>query len=240
MYSIGTLSTAPAAAPEDPKLPAPLWHTGLVLLYVLVPFSWWPGSRILARAIPYNRGALDIFGICSYAVVVGFVCFGLSRHHTPLEDLLGKTWTRWRDALRDVAIAAGFWLVVYYADKLIYYLAPWFRPAPRLQPHTKPELLISILLAIVAGVAEELIFRGYLQRQFTILCDNLGAGLLVQAALFACYHGYNQTPANFGQHFVFALLAGLLAHWRRSLLPGMIGHVWFDIYISAQRFLRPA
>jgi hypothetical protein len=25
-------------------------------------------------------------------------------------------------------------------------------------------------------------------------------------------------------------MAGLLAHWRKSLLPGMIGHAWLDAY----------
>lgn len=168
------------------------------------------------------------------------VCFGLSRHQTPLEDLLGKIWTRWQYALRDVAIAGVFWMVVRYADRLIYYLAGPQRAPARLAPHTKAELLISVLFAVAAGVAEELVFRGYLQKQFTALCGNLGAGVLIQAALFACYHGYHQTIATFGQHFVFGLLAGSLAQWRNSLLPGMIGHAWFDAYLSVLRFLRPA
>src|SRR5262245_43408994 len=135
VYSIVTLSTTPAAAPQRPTLPAPLWHTGLLLLYVLVPLSWWPGWSILARAIPYNRGAWDIYVICKYAAAVGFVCFGLSRHDTPLEDLLGKTWTRWQDALRDVAIGLGFWMVARYTSRLIYFLSDSHGAASILVPH---------------------------------------------------------------------------------------------------------
>jgi hypothetical protein len=32
-------------------------------------------------------------------------------------------------------------------------------------------------------------------------------------------------------------MAGLLAHWRKSLLPGMIGHAWFDAYWDLFRLL---
>jgi membrane protease YdiL (CAAX protease family) len=224
------LSTAPVAAPQRPDLPAPLWHTGLILLYVLVPRSWWPGWSKLIRALPYNTGAVDILGMVMYAAAVALVCFGLSLHQNPLEDLLGKLWSRWQDALRDLAIAAVFWMLVRYADRLIYYLADAHPTPRRLVPHTVRDLVISVLLAIAAGVAEEIIFRGYLQKQFAALFANSGAAILIQAGLFACYHGYHQTLPVFGQHFLFALLAGSLAQWRESLLPGMIGHAWLDAY----------
>jgi hypothetical protein len=150
--------------------------------------------------------------------------------------MLGELWTSWKSALRDIAIGLGLWLVARYADQLIYSLAPYpYRP--RLLPHTKSELLISIFSYVVAGVAEELIFRGYLQKQFTALCRNVGAGLLIQAVLFALSHGYHQLPGAFCQHLLFGLMAGLLAHWRKSLLPGMIGHAWFDAYWDLFRLL---
>jgi membrane protease YdiL (CAAX protease family) len=231
------LSTAATASPPQPfKLPAPLWHTGIVLLYVLVPHTWWPGWTRLLRALPYNSASSDILSIAIYTVVVAFVCLGLSLRQTPLEQMIGELWTSWKSALRDIAIGLGLWLVARYADRLIYYLSPYPWRA-RLLPHTKSELLISIFNYIVAGVAEELIFRGYLQKQFTALCQNVGAGLLIQAILFALAHGYHQLPGAFCQHFLFGLMAGLLAHWRKSLLPGMIGHAWFDAYWDLLRFV---
>lgn len=238
VYIMVTLSTAPVAALQRPDLPAPLWHTGLVLLYALVPRSWWPGWNNLVRALPHNAGAFELLIIVRYAAAVALVCFGLSRHQTPLEDLLGKLWMGWRDVLRDVAIAAAFWILVRYVDRLIYYLANAHPASSRLVPRTKSELVISVLLALAAGVSEEIVFRGYLQKQFTALCGNLGAAMLVQAGVFACFHGYHQTLPVFGQHFVFALLAGSLATWRKSLLPGMIGHAWFDAYWDVLKLVR--
>lgn len=181
---------------------------------MLVPHTWWPGWTRLLRALPYNSASFDILSIAIYTAVVAFVCLGLSLRQTPLEQMLGELWTSRKSALRDIAIGLGFWLVARYADRLIYYLAPYLPPRARLLPHTKNELLISIFSYIVAGVAEELICRGYLQKQFTALCQNLGAGLLIQAILFALAHGYHQSPGAFGQHFLFGLMAGLLAHWR--------------------------
>jgi uncharacterized protein len=240
VYSIFALSTAAtaAAAPQRSKLLAPLWHTGLVLLYVLVPRSWWPGWSKLLRTLPYNSGAFDILGIVMYMAAVILVLGGISLYQTPPEELIGKQWARWRDALRDVAISAIFWLVVRYADRLIYYVAGAHPATLRILPHTRAELLISVLTAIAAGVAEEFIFRGYLLKQFTVLCGNVGAAMLIQAVLFALYHGYHQLLPVFCQHFLFALLAGSLAHWRKSLLPGMIGHAWLDAYWDVLKLMR--
>lgn len=180
--------------------------------------------------MPLNGEAFDIFAIAHYVVGVGLVCAVMSLQERPLEDLIGRLWTGWKSALRDVGIGIGFWLVARYASRLIHYLLPSHRPPGSVADSTSA-LLIAILTSIAAGVAEELIFRGYLQKQFTALCGgNLGAGLLIQATLFALFHGYRQVLPTFIQHFCFGLMAGLLAHWRKSLLPGMIGHAWLDAY----------
>ncbi len=190
------------------------------------------------RTLPYNIGAVDILGMVVYMAAVILVLGGISLYRTPPEELIGNQWARWLDALRDVAIAAVFWLVARYADRLIYYLAGAYPATFSLFPHTRPELLISVLYAIAAGVAEEFIYRGYLLKQFTALCGNMGAAMLIQAVLFTLHHGYHQPLPVFCQHFLFALMAGSLAHWRKSLLPGMIGHAWFDAYWDVMKLMR--
>jgi membrane protease YdiL (CAAX protease family) len=207
-------------------------------VYVLVPYHWWPGWNKLFLALPYNSGAFNILAIVIYMAAVIFVLVGLSLHQTPPEELIGTVWARARDAFRDVAIAIVFWLIVRYADRLLYYLASAHPASHRLVPHSKPELLISVMLSVAAGVAEEFVFRGYLLKQFVLFTGNVGAAILVQAALFALYHGYQQTLPVFGQHFLFGIMAALLAQWRKSLLPGMIGHAWFDAYWDLIKLMR--
>jgi membrane protease YdiL (CAAX protease family) len=235
------MSTATAPVPEQAqfRLVAPLWHTGLVLLYVLVPRLWWFKHTFVWKLLPTTSSGIEIVFITLYGGAAAFVCLGVSLQGRPVEDLIGRGWSGWQSALRDVGIGIGFWLVVRYADRLIYYLTPIYTPG-RTIPHSTRALVIGILFAISAGIAEELVFRGYLQQQFAALCRNWGAGLVFQAILFALFHGYTQPLATYVQHFCFGLLAGIVAHWRKSLLPGMIGHAWLDGYWDVLRILKLA
>jgi uncharacterized protein len=86
---------------------------------------------------------------------------------------------------------------------------------------------VHLLLVITAGLCEEVIFRGYLQRQFTALTQATIGGIVIQGIVFGASHGYQ------GWKYmliitVFGIMFGLLAHWRRSLRPGIISHVLQD------------
>ena len=71
-------------------------------------------------------------------------------------------------------------------------------------------------------------FRGYLQRQFQALWGNPALAITAQAVIFGISHGY-QGLRNVLVIAVFGALFGILAHWRRSLAPGMAAHAWTDI-----------
>jgi membrane protease YdiL (CAAX protease family) len=78
-------------------------------------------------------------------------------------------------------------------------------------------------LALTAGICEETIFRGYLQRQFTAWTRNAAAGIVLQGVVFGAAHAYqglNQVILI----AVYGCLFGLLALWRKSLRPGMMAH----------------
>ena len=85
-----------------------------------------------------------------------------------------------------------------------------------------------MLLSISAGFSEELVFRGYLQRQLTALTGRASLALLLQAAVFGVAHGYQGTRACLSIA-IYGVLFTLLALWRKSLRPGMIAHAWTDI-----------
>src|SRR6266851_877068 len=94
-------------------------------------------------------------------------------------------------------------------------------------PHGGIELTLWIALSVTAGICEETIFRGYLQRQFMALTQSAPAGILLSAAAFGAAHAY--------QGFRMVILIGLyggmfgiLAYWRGSVRPGMIAHAWND------------
>jgi CAAX protease family protein len=143
--------------------------------------------------------------------------------------------------VRDFAIAIAFLIV---SAGVLTGLDYFFKTAPNqairnLLPQGRIEGVIFLATSLTAGFCEELIYRGYLQRQFTVLTHTVAGGIVLQAIAFALGHGYQ------GWRFVvlivvLAAMLGLLAHWRRSLRPGMIAHALQDgiTGIVAARVLR--
>ena len=86
-----------------------------------------------------------------------------------------------------------------------------------------------MLVALSAGFCEELVFRGYFQRQFHALTGSAAAAVGLQALVFGVGHFYEGAWA-VAQITAYGLLFGLLAAWRKSLRPGMLAHAWSDIF----------
>ena len=98
-----------------------------------------------------------------------------------------------------------------------------------LAPASVSEIAAWILVCALAGFAEEIVFRGYLQRQFTAWGRGaLWAGVVFSAILFGMAHGY-QGARNMVLLSIFGALFSLLAIFRRSLRAGMIAHSWHDL-----------
>jgi membrane protease YdiL (CAAX protease family) len=86
-----------------------------------------------------------------------------------------------------------------------------------------------MLVALSAGFCEELVFRGYFQRQFHALTGSLAAAVALQALVFGAGHFYEGGWA-VAQITLYGVLFGLLAAWRKNLRPGMLAHAWSDIF----------
>jgi hypothetical protein len=96
-------------------------------------------------------------------------------------------------------------------------------------PRSNLEAGMFVGLSVAAGLFEEIIFRGYLQRQFIALLRNAYLGILASALVFGLAHAYQ------GGRMMIAIAAygamfGLLAHFRKSLRPGMMAHAAQDAY----------
>jgi hypothetical protein len=87
--------------------------------------------------------------------------------------------------------------------------------------------VLWILLSVTAGICEEVVFRGYLQRQLAALAKNVWAGIVLSGLIFGSAHGY-EGAGRMVLVGIYGMLFGLLAHFRRSLRPGMIAHAFHD------------
>jgi membrane protease YdiL (CAAX protease family) len=98
-----------------------------------------------------------------------------------------------------------------------------------LLPHTGAERVIWILLSITAGICEEGVFRGYLQRQFLALTQSAPVAIVLSALAFGGAHAYQGWKMAAMIGLLGAMLGGL-AQWRGTVRTGMIAHAWQDTF----------
>jgi CAAX protease family protein len=217
---------------------APLWHT-VVVLFVLMGASL-GGARNRHPLGGHGKLLQYLWTMAWEWLLTGFVYLGI-RKRIKLRELIGGRWANAEDVLRDLLIAAGFWLaavaVLGAGAKLMHLDEAGKFDSMRQQvgfliPGTTLELLVWCCVSTTAGICEEIIFRGYLQRQFAAVTRSMFAGLLLSALVFGAAHGYEGGPRML-LIGVYGLMFGLLAWWRKSLRPGMIAHAWHDAISGA-------
>ena len=232
-----TDSTIPQSEDGRPQPVAPYRHTAvLVALFLLVTVGGavFQGRGAAGHAGPAHTGVVPLY-LSLLVLEWGLALFvwrgALGSDAAKLKSLIGGRWSHPWDGVRDGALALAAWLAwVGIQVGWDRWLSPdHARSIENLLPQGIVEIALWIALSMSAGFCEELVFRGYLQRQFAALTRSNAIGLLLQAALFGVSHGYQGVAAT-GKIALFGVLYGSLALWRRSLRPGMIAHAWSDIW----------
>jgi membrane protease YdiL (CAAX protease family) len=103
------------------------------------------------------------------------------------------------------------------------------RALKQLAPANGREIAAWMLLCMMVGFTEEIVFRGYLQRQFIGWArGSVGWGVLASAVVFGSGHAYEGAR---GMVLItaFGVLFSLLALYRRSLRAGIFAHAWHDL-----------
>lgn len=183
----------------------------------------------------HGKLAIYLSGMCWEWLLVAFIWLGI-RKRKALREVIGGRWTHAEDFFRDLITAAGFWfvaaMVLAGAGKLMHLDQPGRVDDLRhslgfLVPASPLELAVWFCVSLSAGFCEEIVFRGYLQRQFASLTRSSLTGVSLSAIVFGMSHGY-EGLSRMLLIGIFGFLFGLLAWWRKSLRPGMIAHAWHD------------
>jgi uncharacterized protein len=190
------------------------------------------GAHINLRGMFGMRGRLPsyLFVVVFEWATVAFIVWGLHRRDIRLSDVIGGRWTRGLNILRDVGLGIAFILICGGAVQVLTYLVNVVSPPSMLEllPQTRIELIAWVFVSITGGFCEEVIFRGYLQRQFSTFTNSVVIGIVIQAVVFGLSHGY-QGWKLMSLIALYGACFGVLARWRRSLRPGIIGHALQDI-----------
>jgi uncharacterized protein len=208
-----------------PKPMAPMWHTVLFLfgLAALAASSVW--FHGLARFGFSSRVPSYFLTMAAEWLLVGWVAWGVRLGGSSVSSLIGEKWTRVSDFFRDLGLSVAFFIA---SASILMLVTRALHAAPNenirnLLPSSLPEKAVWVLVAVTAGFCEELMTRGYLQKQLSGLLKNNTASVLAQGIIFGAAHAY-QGWKYMVPIALLGCMLGWLAQWRRSLLPGMLAH----------------
>jgi membrane protease YdiL (CAAX protease family) len=224
--------------PSPKPLIAPWWHTALMVVLIL-------GLSVAGMRQVRNFGNQPLHLATNYMltivyewVLAGLALWGIWMRKVPLRQLLGERRPGAHALLVDIGVALSFWmasLVVLgiLGEVLVKVSGSHIDPqkigdvTQKLAPVTGWDMLLFLMLSISAGFCEELVFRGYLQQQFSAIGRSIAAGVTISALVFGGAHGY-EGIAGVMLIAAYGAMFGVLALKRRSLRSGMIAHGWHD------------
>jgi uncharacterized protein len=239
---------------------APVWHTAiLVVAIIAVSFLGVQRHAGGAGIGEANRLRTYGVTACLELCLVAWVVLGIRLRRIPLRSLLGDVRISFRSIALDAGIAILFWIgsLMTLATVALMWMSIQavitHKPIPiqtghgqttlpntpdsqaaravvQLAPENGNEVVCWILLCVLVGFAEELVFRGYFQSQFTAWARGAAwAGVVFSSLIFGAAHGYEGVRAMFLLS-VFGALFALLALFRRNLRAGMFAHTWHDAF----------
>ena len=252
----GTVVPSRESAPPGRRGIAPVWHTALLMLAILLV------SALGVRRHLSSQGNVVVNRLYTYGttaglelVLIGWVALGVRLRGISLRSLFGKASTSFRSIAVDFGIAILFWIGSLMALGTIAMM--WMsieslithKPIPiqtnksgqptipqdqtmkavvQLAPTNGKEIACWLLLCMLVGVSEELVFRGYLQNQFIAWSrGTVAAGVVFSALMFGAAHGYEGVRAMFLLTVFGAFFSGL-ALFRKNLRAGIFAHAWHD------------
>ena len=226
---------APKPEPFQPLSRNEWGEVGAVSLFgVILPFGFslqdliWPESTKLRTSMTFAEDAYSTilqFGVTSLLIV-----YFLWRS--------GEPWTKWGIVRfvwwRDVALAVGLWLGVWFIQDVFYIVlrrrlgidttstTPW-----PMDPSSGWEYCLLVPMCFAIAFSEEAVMRGYLIPRLERAFDSTAWAVVATSAMFASYHLY-QGAAWTAWLFFFGLFYGALFAYLRRLWPLVIAHALAD------------
>jgi hypothetical protein len=98
------------------------------------------------------------------------------------------------------------------------------------------------VVGVLAPIAEEGMFRGALLGLLMVFGLGFWFAAFISAGAFTAYHltAYGASLASTGAFmgaFIFGLLAAFLVRWRKNLLPAIVLHMIFNLYLLSKMFV---
>ena len=231
----GTDLQSTTAIPAAGERRVPYWHTALLVM-VLLGLSLSNSEGGHGGHSGHGQLRIYLVTIVYEWLLLSYVWWGVRRSGGALRELIGGRWNDIGDFLLDIALAGGVWMAALMAMAMAAVamgmghgagLDETRRHIGFLVPDTTLEIVLWISLSATAGFCEEIIFRGYLQKQVTHLLRSRWLALPAVSILFGLGHGY-EGPQRMVLIALLGFAFGLVSMVRQSLRPAMIAHTLQD------------
>ena len=206
----------------------------LLIQAVLVAIGFWLQRRSGSDSvIPQHRNVVWLY-LWVMALEWGLVATvrgAVNAQGIRLSDVIGGRWSNWKEIALDLAVTVPFLLVWFAAARLMHRLIgpDSAKSIGNLLPQTITEIIFWVAVSISAGICEEIVFRGYFQKQFAAYTNSMVAAIVLQGLVFGLGHSY-QGAKQVVIISILGMLYGWFAAWRSSLRSNMIAHAWSDIW----------
>jgi membrane protease YdiL (CAAX protease family) len=106
-------------------------------------------------------------------------------------------------------------------------------------PHTPLEFAVWFLVALTAGVCEEVIFRGYLLQQLSAWTQRPVAAILIAGVLFGSLHAYEGLAAIVPLAVLGIVYGFVVRHFKGDLRTVIVAHTLQDFLVALFALARP-
>jgi uncharacterized protein len=211
-------------------------HTAIILL-ILVALAI--EALVQMVRVPHDfvgsSGRLLLYGqiVTIQLLLLWFVRAGIRRSGYSVRALVDESpwnvgrWTRY------LGLGIAAWLLwMIFSGALSFFATPTpeeLQAVLKFLPRGPIEKSCWILFALITNFCEEVLYRGYLMRQFRSFTGSTTLALLLQAVVFGLGH-VSLGMALMLSVSLLALFLGALALWQKSLIPGMIAHISLSVF----------
>jgi uncharacterized protein len=235
---MNNIASKPPGSPPKGSLPARtlLASRRHTLIFIAICLAVTAVSALFANdGAPRSSGQMlqvYLWLIALEWLWVRFVYKGMQAHGRSIFEFFGRPWFTPRQLAGDLvyaALALGFSYALFIgAERLLFHGTAVSNPLLPAVPSGVTGILVWIGLSVSAGICEEIVFRGYLQRQLAALSGSTSVAILGQALIFAAGHGYEGVGAVI-KIVLYGVAIGVLAQWRGNIRAGLLAHAAWDI-----------
>jgi membrane protease YdiL (CAAX protease family) len=160
-----------------------------------------------------------------------FIFKGMREYGQSIRQFFGERWLTVPTLAGDAMVGALALVVIYGCTSGTHALLPHAaidNPLLTATPRGAAGVMAWIVVSVSAGICEEIVFRGYLQRQLVAMTGNAALAIVVQAVAFGAGHSYEGLTSVVAI-VLHGLLLGLVAQWRGNIRAGIVEHAGWDL-----------